>query len=262
MTATKLLADNGVTSGITGYQLTGGNDGTLQLQTTTAGGTATTALTIDNSQNVGIGTASPTFDAGSGVSVVRSGGSATIQASRSDASTAGSVALIGGSLTNSIYSVGAKPLNFFTDSTERMRIDSSGNLLVGNTSGTSKVTVTGVVESTTGGFKFPDGTTQTTSATSAGTTFGSIGSYVIAGASGLAASTAYAAGTTVAGSTLYYDNTGGSTYGAPLASQGYNAITIGTVVSYGLSGTWRLMCRIAQGSNTGYYAPALWVRIS
>ena len=59
MTATKLLADNGVTSGITGYQLTGGDDGTLQLQTTTAGGTATTALTINNSQNVGIGTSSP-----------------------------------------------------------------------------------------------------------------------------------------------------------------------------------------------------------
>jgi hypothetical protein len=55
MTATKLLADNGVTSGITGYQLTGGDDGTMQLQTTTAGGTATTAVTVDNSQNVGIG---------------------------------------------------------------------------------------------------------------------------------------------------------------------------------------------------------------
>lgn len=49
--------------------------------------------------------------------------------------------------------------------TERARIDSAGNLLVGNTNGTSKVTVTGVVESTTGGFKFPDGTTQTTAAT-------------------------------------------------------------------------------------------------
>lgn len=38
----------------------------------------------------------------------------------------------------------------------------SGNLLVGNTNGTSKITATGVVESTTGGFKFPDGTIQTT----------------------------------------------------------------------------------------------------
>lgn len=55
MAATTLLSDNGVTSGITGYTLTGGNDGTLQLQTTTAGGTATTAMTINSSQNVGVG---------------------------------------------------------------------------------------------------------------------------------------------------------------------------------------------------------------
>jgi hypothetical protein len=44
--------------------------------------------------------------------------------------------------------------------------DASGNLGVGTTTGTSKITATGVVESTTGGFKFPDGTTQTTAATS------------------------------------------------------------------------------------------------
>ena len=55
MAATTLLSDNGVSSGITGYQLTGGNDGTLQLKTTTAGGTATTAMTIDATQNVGVG---------------------------------------------------------------------------------------------------------------------------------------------------------------------------------------------------------------
>jgi len=40
-----------------------------------------------------------------------------------------------------------------------------GNVLIGNTTGTSPLTVTGVVESTAGGFKFPDGTTQTTAAT-------------------------------------------------------------------------------------------------
>ena len=49
--------------------------------------------------------------------------------------------------------------------TEVVRFSSSGNLLVGNTTGTSKATISGVVESTTGGFKFPDGTTQTTAAT-------------------------------------------------------------------------------------------------
>lgn len=43
MAATTLLSDNGVSSGITGYQLTGGDDGTLELQTTTAGGNAVKA---------------------------------------------------------------------------------------------------------------------------------------------------------------------------------------------------------------------------
>jgi hypothetical protein len=57
------------------------------------------------------------------------------------------------------------PMTFFTSGGEKMRLDTSGNLLVGNTNGTSKITATGVVESTTGGFKFPDGTTQTTAAT-------------------------------------------------------------------------------------------------
>jgi len=55
-----ILSDNGVTSGTSGIKTTGSNDGTLALQTTTAGGAATTALTIDTSQNVGIGVAVPT----------------------------------------------------------------------------------------------------------------------------------------------------------------------------------------------------------
>lgn len=46
-----ILSDNGVTSGTAGIKTTGSNDGQLALQTTTAGGTATTALTIDTSQN-------------------------------------------------------------------------------------------------------------------------------------------------------------------------------------------------------------------
>jgi hypothetical protein len=57
--ASTILSDNGVTSGSAGLKTTAASDGALALQTTTAGGAATTALTIDTSQNVGIGTASP-----------------------------------------------------------------------------------------------------------------------------------------------------------------------------------------------------------
>lgn len=111
------------------------------------------------------------------------------------------------------------------------------------------------------GITFPDSTTQ---ASAASTTFGGIGSYVIAASNALATSTTYLAGTTtVAGSSLVYDGTGGATYGAPFATQGYNSLTTNAPgTSYGLSGTWRLMCRISTGSSASYYTPAIWLRIS
>lgn len=59
MPSSTILSDNGVSSGTSGIKTSGGNDGLLLLQTTTAGGTATTAVTVDTSQNVGIGTSSP-----------------------------------------------------------------------------------------------------------------------------------------------------------------------------------------------------------
>ena len=52
MTSTVILSDNGASSGSAGLKSTAGNDGTLLLQTTTSGGTATTAMTINNTQAV------------------------------------------------------------------------------------------------------------------------------------------------------------------------------------------------------------------
>lgn len=58
---------------------------------------------------------------------------------------------------------------FFTDgnltTNERMRITTSGNVGIGTTSPGQKLTVAGTIESTSGGIKFPDATTQTTAAT-------------------------------------------------------------------------------------------------
>ena len=51
MTTSYILSDNGVSSGTSGIKTNGGNDGTLQLQTTTSGGTATTAVTIGIDQS-------------------------------------------------------------------------------------------------------------------------------------------------------------------------------------------------------------------
>ena len=133
MTATTLLSDNGVTSGITGYQLTGGNDGTLQLQTTTAGGAATTAVTINTSQNVGIGTASPT------TMLQLSGSSAagkdpTLTLNNTTASTGRNYQIISGD---------GGPFRIYdaTAAAERMRIDTSGNVGIGTSSPAAKLDV-------------------------------------------------------------------------------------------------------------------------
>jgi hypothetical protein len=91
-------------------------------------------MTITAAQNVGIGTDSPSFISGTGLVVSRSGGTATIQATRSDASTAGGVAIQSGNTQNNLASAGAKPLVITTDSTERMRIDSTGNVGIGTSS--------------------------------------------------------------------------------------------------------------------------------
>lgn len=50
--ANTITADNGVSSGKTGITQTADSSGALTLRTTTAGGTATDAITIDTSQNV------------------------------------------------------------------------------------------------------------------------------------------------------------------------------------------------------------------
>lgn len=59
MASTIILSDNGASSGSAGIKTTGGNDGVLILQTTTSGGTATNAVYVDTSQNIGMGTSAP-----------------------------------------------------------------------------------------------------------------------------------------------------------------------------------------------------------
>lgn len=138
----------------------------------------TSAVYIDDSGNLGIGTSSPSsygkltvngsiiLGAPSGRNTAATNyiGTWTTGDPADDARANIGFTTVAGAASSSSY------ITFATNSYgvsggERARITSAGNLLVGNTTGTSKVTVTGVVESTTGGFKFPDGTTQTTAAT-------------------------------------------------------------------------------------------------
>ena len=53
-------------------------------------------------------------------------------------------------------------ISFGSNNIERMRIDASGNVGIGITSPSYKLDVAGTIHSSTGGFRFPDGSTQTT----------------------------------------------------------------------------------------------------
>jgi hypothetical protein len=112
------------TTNTTAYKVTADTTGTLVLQT---GATPTTAVTVDASQNVGIGTNSPS----SVLDVLN----ATPKITLRDAAGRTSVFLAPNSVDDGfIGTTSNHSLPFRTNNTERARIDSSGNLLVGTTS--------------------------------------------------------------------------------------------------------------------------------
>ena len=140
--ASTILSDNGVSSGSAGLKSTADSTGVLALQTSTSGGTATTAVTIDTSQNVGIGTTTPSsygkFVVVSGASYINNlVNSSTMMQMYGQPSTA-HIRMTYQSVADwDILAGSAGQLSFSANSTERMRIDSSGNLLVGVTSSTA-----------------------------------------------------------------------------------------------------------------------------
>lgn len=63
----------------------------------------------------------------------------------------------------------ASPLNFYTaNSAARMTVTTAGNVGVGTTTPAQKLSVAGTIQSTSGGFMFPDGSVQSTAATGGG----------------------------------------------------------------------------------------------
>ena len=91
----------------------------------------TTAITVDTSQNVGIGTSSPTVYGGFTTLEVgaTSGNAGLFSAKHAN----GNAIMYNSAGVASFGSTGAYPTTFITQSVERMRIDSSGRLGVGTT---------------------------------------------------------------------------------------------------------------------------------
>lgn len=113
----------------------GDTTGSLVFKTNDTGSGGTTAVTIDTSQNVGIGTTSPTSGklVISGTSVTTSQGIRLV-GDTADARFICESATLGAGILGT-FSNHAQL--FYTNASERMRIDSSGNLLVGTTSAVS-----------------------------------------------------------------------------------------------------------------------------
>lgn len=154
--------------------------------------------------------------------------------------------------TGYVYHRGAKTLRLGTSNTTRLEIASTG-----------KVTVPNVVQSTSGGFQFPDGTTQTTAAVSSTPTTAQVLT-ATAGASADAVGTyaflrpilqaVYSAGNTLAGSSLRYS--GGLT-----DSNNNVYMQDGSAPS----GTWRCMGHRGSydtGGGPRNAGATLWLRIS
>ena len=140
-----------------GVVVTSDTSGVLQLQTA-----GTTAVTIDASQNVGVGTTTPDiFSRGYGriLGISESGNSGSAVQINSGASAYPALEMGRGGVRKfvldaqstklEIASLEAVPMTFLTNSAEAMRIDSSGNLLVGSTTSNAKIYAVSSVDANT-----------------------------------------------------------------------------------------------------------------
>jgi len=113
----------------------GDTTGSLVFKTNDTGSGGTTAVTIDTSQNVGIGTTSPAAD----LEIKRTGAVNVKLQVTSAYEAALSLVNGGGSEVSVINAGGSNVLSLRTNNTERMRILSGGNVSIGTTSNIARL---------------------------------------------------------------------------------------------------------------------------
>lgn len=135
------------------------NNGYPLLQVTSNAGSATHFRVDSGTGNVGVGTSSPSGGSVGGkvLHLVNSGATASVRVDRSDSSTTGTISLLDANSTHGLFGTGSKPMAFSTDSTERMRINSSGQLGIG-TSNPSVILHTSTSSDNVGRFESTDAT--------------------------------------------------------------------------------------------------------
>ena len=127
---------NATSTGNGGLVSTGDDSGILNIQTN-----ETTAITVDASQNVGIGTSSPTNR------LTVNGGSGSTPTIRLNGGTAADDNALISSKYNLVLgcnadgNISSRAITFVNSTTEYARINSSGNLLIGNTDQSFKLSV-------------------------------------------------------------------------------------------------------------------------
>ena len=141
-TSTDTLVGRATTDTLTNKTLTTPTISSLSSASATAltlQSAGTTAITVNTSQNVGIGTTSPSYKLDVSLASSTSGIVARFNSPSYD-----ELDFYVGSSKAYIGTAGGTPLAFQTNNTESMRIDTSGNLLVGTTSasGNEKFNVT------------------------------------------------------------------------------------------------------------------------
>lgn len=199
-----------------------------QIQYNSSGALAASASFVFDGSNLGVGTSTPLYTT-TNRNVIGVNGSSSALISVSSGNNVNTSGYFWWDGTDVNFGAGGTTpnLKFWANAAERVRITAGGQLGVGTTNPTQALEVTGTIYSNSGGFKFPDGTTQTTAATTPVSV-----SSISFGSTGLTPATATTGAVTVAG-TLAVANggTGITSFGTGVATAlGQNVTGSGGIV--------------------------------